>query len=213
MFTEAEGVLIYGGGDRYWLVGCMAEYSQHRFVTFTVDFFTVADPHTTPEFCGCIVNTLKDKPPMASKELVQDCYVKAITAGPAPRAAMTAKRNTIPNRIAKHLTKKEKKNLKKQGIKLSHNRKKGRSHKKNTRKRKALRNLRKRSRKIKKKSPPFHGRSKREISYEELFDETDMMEEEEVDDVFDDNEDYEENEENDYEYDYEDDYNLSSDWE
>jgi len=218
MFTEAEGVLIYGGGDRYWLVGCMAEYPQHRFVTFTVDFFTVKDPYTTPEFCGCIVNTLEDKPPMASKDLVQDCYVKAITAGPAPRTARTAKRHTIPMRIAKHLTKKEKKKLKKQGIKISNNLKKRRSHKKDTRKRKALKNLRKRLRKIKKKSAPFPGRSKRDISYEELFDETDMIEEEvalnaEVDDVFDDNGDYEENIENDYEYDYEDDYNLSSDWE
>merc|ERR1711874_327276 len=101
----------------------------------------------------------------------------------------------------------EKKKLKKQGIKIRNNLKKRRSHKKDTRKRKALKNLRKRLRKIKKKSAPFPGRSKRDISYEELFDETDMMEEEElmlnaeVDDVFDDNEDYE-----DFEYDYEDDY-------
>ena len=62
----------------------MAESSKDKFITLEVDFFTSKEPSATPDFCGCIVNTMQGEDTMAPMGLVRDCYVKAIKDGPAP---------------------------------------------------------------------------------------------------------------------------------
>jgi len=77
MFSEVDGVLVWGGGDRYWLLACqMVE----------IDFFTAISPRETPEFCGCIMKKFPLPYGVATKEQIKQCYIKALQDGPRPRS-------------------------------------------------------------------------------------------------------------------------------
>jgi len=106
MFTETEDVLIWGGSDRYWIVGCTEKDSNDKFITFDVDFFTSKEPRATPEFCGCILNTLPDGTSTASKEHVIACYDIALHGGPAPRRRRRSNRKKLTRAQRKRMTRK-----------------------------------------------------------------------------------------------------------
>jgi len=76
-FSDVEGVLVFGGGDRFWMAAC-------EFVE--VNFFTPVDPALTPQFCGCILVTQGQPFGIATKDQVKMCYIEALQAGPSPRA-------------------------------------------------------------------------------------------------------------------------------
>jgi len=191
----------------------MEESSKDKLITFDVEFFTSKEPYATPEFCGCVLSTVQGEETMASKDLVKDCYVKAIKGGPAPRTGRTVKRRTRKNTRRRKLLRKNKGRMKKRTNKVmfgQHNRKA----------------LRERIKSMNQNNKRFNGRSKRDIPDEnfdnELFTEEDYLEEEdflEEEDLSND-QDYEEssfhkmrNDEDDYDdYDYDYDYNMSSDW-
>jgi len=212
MFTETEGVLIWGGSDRFWIVGCMEDSSKDKLITFDVEFFTSKEPYATPEFCGCVLSTVQGEETMAPKDLVKDCYVKAIKGGPAPRTGRTVKKRTRKDKQRRKSVRKNQRRTRKQPRKMRFGQR-----------RKSLRAMIK---SMKEKDKHFNGRSKRDIPDEnfdnELFTEEDYLEEEdflEEEDLSND-QDYEEssfhkmrNDEDDYDdYDYDYDYNMSSDW-
>jgi len=230
MFNETDGVLIWGGSDRFWIVGCMEESSKDKFVTFDVEFFTSQWPSATPEFCGCILRTLQAGDTMASKDLVKDCYVIAIKGGAAPRTGRTVRRQkSRGNQTRRQMINKRRNRTRNQ-----------RRNHRNRIPKKKFRRMRKQIemnfgkttkmplkemiKRMKQEDKRFIGRSKRDASDEkfgrELFDEEDIMDEEdflEEEDISND-QDYEErssyemmNDENDYDY-YDDDFNMSSDW-
>jgi len=212
MFNETDGVLIWGGSDRFWIVGCMEESSKDKFVTFDVEFFTSRWPSATPEFCGCILRTLQGEETMASKELVKDCYVNAIKGGAAPRTGGPAKRQKSKRKQrgkqTRRTSRKRFRRMRKQMENINFYQ----------RPKRPKTSLREMINNMKRKDRHFISRSKRDVSDEkfgrELFDEEDLMEEEDISN----DQDYEErssyemmNDENDYDY-YDDDFNLSSDW-
>jgi len=224
MFTEVEDVLIWGGGDRFWILGCTQQDSADNFITFDVDFFTLKDPKDTPEFCGCIVNTKMpgDTAP-ASKDLVRECYVKSITGGPSRRSAITGK-SKLTKAIKKKFTNRKHKMKSHNGE--SEWLKNRDSIKRN---KKALKNMKKML-----KHKKIIGRSKRETFDENMLSENDfereLVEDEEATEDDDEEEDFEQimfeeemqfgdemdfeshNEFDDYEGDEDDEDSLSSGW-
>merc|ERR1711872_1204916 len=206
MFSETDGVLIFGGSDRYWIVGCMAGANKDKFVTLDVEFFTAKGPNTTPDFCGCVLNTLGGEETMASLDLVKECYVKAVKEGPAPRSGRSNGRKKLTR-----AEKKQKRKIQKRG---------GKKYKRNQaqRNKDTLKYLKR----MKEKIPFLNGRHKRDVSDEqfggELLDEDDFMHEanflKEEEDDLDDDADYEDTEmiEDEDDYDYEEDDEMSSDW-
>jgi len=115
MFTETEDVLIWGGSDRFWIVGCTEKDSNDKFITFDVDFFTSKEPRATPEFCGCILNTLPDGTSTASKEHVISCYDIALHGGPAPRRRRRSNRKKLTRTPRKPRTRKGRKGGRRHG--------------------------------------------------------------------------------------------------
>jgi len=82
-FSDVEGVLVFGGGDRFWMAAC--EFVQ-------VNLFTPVDPFLTPQFCGCILVTLGQGFGIATKDQVKMCYIEALQAGPNPKQPIPASR-------------------------------------------------------------------------------------------------------------------------
>jgi len=76
MFSEVDGVLVWGGSDRFWIVACDL---------IDIDFFTAKHPAETPEFCGCISQFVQGPFGTVTKEQMKQCYVEALLDGPTPQ--------------------------------------------------------------------------------------------------------------------------------
>ena len=224
---------------RFWMIGCMPEDYLAYFVTFEVDFFTIKDPRETPEFCGCLLSSMQIGNTVATKEQIKECYVKGLTGGPSSRTAITSRRTGINRKKERKFKKHHEKRLKKKDKRvLGRIRKLERLNRKH-KTRKSMKNLKKFVHKLQSnKNPHWTGRSKRDVSeeemYEEEFDEDYFSEEEfdqsmfneedlsgdememdfenefEFEEGGDVSDDYDEDYDEDY-YDYDDD-SLSSDW-
>jgi len=190
----------------------MEDSSKDKLITFDVEFFTSKEPYATPEFCGCVLSTVQGEETMASKDLVKDCYVKAIKGGPAPRTGRTVRKRPKKHTQRRKFLRDNRRRMKKRTNKIMSGQRNRKS-------------LRKMIKSMKQQEKHFNGRSKRDIPDEnfdnELFPEEDYLEDEDFLDEEDlpNDQDYEEssfykmrNEEDDYD-DYDDyDYNMSSDW-
>ena len=191
----------------------MAESSKDKFITLEVDFFTSKEPSATPDFCGCIVNTMQGEDTMAPMGLVRDCYVKAIKDGPAPAPQFPWGRVGDERKMTKAKRRKGNIRMKKQANKWKKNspfqQKKG-LWKKMSPFKQNKKSLKKMINKMKQKYQPFSGRTKREISEEESFDEEDEGEADDLD--YEENSPYEMmNDENNYNDD-DDEYDMHSGW-
>jgi len=79
MFSEVEGVLVWGGVDRFWIIACQL---------VEVDFFTSMHPAETPEFCGCISRlVLYQMDGVVTKDQIKSCYIEALQDGPMPMSS------------------------------------------------------------------------------------------------------------------------------
>merc|ERR1712013_596914 len=145
-----------------------------KLITFDVEFFTSKEPYATPEFCGCVLSTVQGEETMAPKDLVKDCYVKAIKGGPAPRTGRTVKKRTRKDKQRRKSVRKNQRRTRKQPRKMRFGQR-----------RKSLRAMIK---SMKEKDKHFNGRSKRDIP-DENFDNELFTEEDDYDDY-------------DYDYDY-----------
>jgi len=204
MFSEVDGVLVFGQSDRFWIFGCMPEDSVDKFLTFSVDFFTSKDPRETPEFCGCLLTTVgMGGNPEVSKEQVKECYVKALTGGPSQRTAQTWNRSKMTKKKQKQLQKKYERRLENKDKRVFKRMKKLANRGKTGFTGNAKENMKKFVKNMKKKqSPLFPGRSRRDASDQDMID--DDEEENDPQDV--DYVDFENEEYEDYLDEYEDDY-------
>lgn len=204
LFSEVDGVLIWGNGDRYWIFGCSY---NNLFISLKMDFFTAKDPKDTPLFCGCLLSTLQSGNTEASKEQVKECYVKALDLGPSTGTLWArnglgnkGKRtlNTNLNKKSKNIVKRLKKKIRKlKGLN-------GKPKKENS-----MKNFIQKMQK--KRIQHLTGRLKREVNYGEMDDESEFAENIFNEEEFTDDE-MEMNFENDFDkYDHEEDYNMGDD--